>query len=633
MTVRCFALGVIAATLATAGGGGETIFGRNLISNPGAEDGDVSMPQYTGPVPVIPGWTRAGKTDVVPYGRFMDLSHMAPLNHGNNYFVGGWSNSSSTLSQEIDLAAGAATIDGGGVTFDVSAYLGDDFGKPDYAAMTVSFYDAGGHGLNTVTLGPVAVAGLMFERRIGAVPKLARKVTVAVEFTRVAGVDNDGAADDLSLVLNAPSMAESVWNRNLLVNPGAEAGPAAARGAIAVDVPGWTRMTAFSVERYDPTMAASPNRGAALFTAGEDSVASVGVQDVDVSAAAAEIDSGRVRYAVSGWLGGYASPSGSSELTVEFRDWNDTRLGGVSLGVTAADRGGAAKLLARSDEGVVPVGTRQVRVTVKMTRGCADDLSLVLSSTATPAAPAISSVRSAAGFGGLPGIAPGTWIEITGYGLAPSTREWRSGDFNGELAPQSLDGVRVTIGGQSAFLSYISPGQVNALVPGNVAPGSAAVVVNNGASAIGPYVVPVSATMPGLLAPDSFRVNGQQHVVALFPDWMTYVLPGRAALGVPSRPAKPGDEIILLGIGFGDVSPSVPAGSVVSQANRLTTPLEIRIGGVVAEVKYAGLAAGNVGLYQFNVVVPAVGDDDAALVTFKLGETVGAQALVMAVGR
>ena len=645
-------IAMITTALATAGASGQTIFGRNLIANPGAEDGEVSMPQYTGSVPSIPGWNRLGKTDVIPYGRFMDLSHMVPMNHLNNYFVGGWSNSSSTISQEIDISAGAATIDAGGVTFDASAYLGDDFGKPDHAAMTVSFFDAGGRSLKSIVLGPVEVTpglmGMLFQRRIGAVPKLARKVTVAVDFTRFTGVDNDGAADDLSLVLNAPVAADSVLNRNLLVNPAAEAGPAAASGEIAVDVPGWTRTTPFSVERYDargriPTsIPGSPNRGTGLFTAAEGSDIGLGVQDVDVSAAAAQIDAGSVRYSASAWLGGYASRGGATNMTVEFRDWNDALLGAVPLGpVTSADRGGEARLLAKSSNGVVHVGTRQIRVELRMTQtdpsspndGCADDLSLVLSSSAAPATAAIANVRSAQGFGGFASIAPGTWIEITGSGLAPGAREWTAADFHGAIAPQSLDGVRVTIGGQSAFVDYISPGQVNALVPSNVAPGSAAVVVNNGVSSIGPYSVQVTATMPGLLAPESFRVNGQQHVAALFRDWKTYALPATAALGVPSRPAKPGDEIILLGIGFGGVSPDLPGGTVVSQTNQLTTPVEIRIGGVPAELKYAGLSPGYIGLYQFNVIVPALADNNAAPVTFKLGETAGLQTLFLAIQR
>src|SRR5690349_9195780 len=124
-SLRFFAIAWIATTFAAAASG-HSVFGRNLIVNPGAEAGEVSMPQYTGSVPSIPGWTRTGKTDVIPYGRFMDLGHPAPLNHLNNYFVGGWSNALSTISQEIDISSGAAIVDRGGVTFDVSAYLGDD---------------------------------------------------------------------------------------------------------------------------------------------------------------------------------------------------------------------------------------------------------------------------------------------------------------------------------------------------------------------------------------------------------------------------------------------------------------------------------------------------------------------------
>jgi uncharacterized protein (TIGR03437 family) len=39
-------------------------------------------------------------------------------------------------------------------------------------------------------------------------------------------------------------------------------------------------------------------------------------------------------------------------------------------------------------------------------------------------------------------------------------------------APTSLDGTSVTIGGQAAFIDFISSGQVNALVPSNVATGT-----------------------------------------------------------------------------------------------------------------------------------------------------------------
>ena len=84
---------------------------------------------------------------------------------------------------------------------------------------------------------------------------------------------------------------------------------------------------------------------------------------------------------------------------------------------------------------------------------------------------------TALAFGGFGSVAPGSWIEIYGSALAIDTRSWETKDFNGVNAPTSLDGTSVTIGGQSAFVEYISPGQVNVQVPFAVATGSQPLVV------------------------------------------------------------------------------------------------------------------------------------------------------------
>jgi hypothetical protein len=96
-----------------------------------------------------------------------------------------------------------------------------------------------------------------------------------------------------------------------------------------------------------------------------------------------------------------------------------------------------------------------------------------------PATPAIASggVVTASSFGQFTSVAPGSWIEIYGSNLAVDTRSWSSADFTGINAPTSLDGTSVTIGGQDAFVDFISPGQVNAQVPSNVATGTQPVVV------------------------------------------------------------------------------------------------------------------------------------------------------------
>lgn len=72
--------------------------------------------------------------------------------------------------------------------------------------------------------------------------------------------------------------------------------------------------------------------------------------------------------------------------------------------------------------------------------------------------------------------------------------------------------------------------------------------------------------------------------------------------------------VLLFGTGFGPTDPAVPAGRVVTSAARLANPVQIRFGNVVAEVQFAGLAPQAAGLYQFNVVVPAVPDGDVEVI-------------------
>lgn len=228
--------------------------------------------------------------------------------------------------------------------------------------------------------------------------------------------------------------------------------------------------------------------------------------------------------------------------------------------------------------------------------------------------PTVPTIRSASGvitasaFGGFNAIAPGTWIEIYGLNLAPTTRTWQASDFTGSTAPTSLNGVSVSINGEPAFVSYISPGQVNAQVPSTVTPGSASITVTNGSQTSAAYATIVNAVEPGIL----IVASDNYYAAATFPDFTTYVLPATQTWAVPSRPAQPGDTIVFYGVGFGPVAPDVPAGQVTPGQNSLQGNLQVSFAAalgqtsVPAQVKYAGLAPGTIGLYQFNVVVPNV---------------------------
>ncbi len=261
----------------------------------------------------------------------------------------------------------------------------------------------------------------------------------------------------------------------------------------------------------------------------------------------------------------------------------------------------------------------------------ANEFAFALHFTLEPAGPTVSGAISASAFGAFPTFAPGSWIEIYGTNLGVGPRSWQSSDFSGVNAPTTLVGSSVTIGGQSAFVDFVSQGQMNAQVPSGVTTGAQQLVVTTAAGSSTPLAVTVDATQPGLLAPASFKIGGTQYVAALFPDGVTFVLPPGAISGVTSRRAKPGDTIILYGVGFGSVNPDIPAGQLAQTQSKLTESFSVSFNGKQATIPYDGLAPNFVGLYQFNVVVPSVGASDTVPFTFSLGGTDGTQKLAIAV--
>jgi len=250
---------------------------------------------------------------------------------------------------------------------------------------------------------------------------------------------------------------------------------------------------------------------------------------------------------------------------------------------------------------------------------------------AAPQINAAGGVLTDPAFGGFSAIAPGSWIEIHGSNLATHSRDWTVADFHGAQAPTSLDGTSVTIGGHAAFISYISPTQINAQVPSGVGLGAQDVRVTTAAGTSDPQTVAVNQVEPGLLAPATLNIGGKQYTEALFTDEATYVLPAGAMPSGVARAARPGDTIVLYGTGFGTVTPDPGAGNIVQGDNSLFLPFQVFFGGVPAAVSYAGLAPGLIGLYQFNIVVPNTAPGDAVPLTFSLGFLPGQQVLYTAV--
>jgi uncharacterized protein (TIGR03437 family) len=256
--------------------------------------------------------------------------------------------------------------------------------------------------------------------------------------------------------------------------------------------------------------------------------------------------------------------------------------------------------------------------------------------TAAPA-PAISAggIVSASDFGGFTAATAGSWIEIYGSNLGPSTGySWQTSDFNGNNAPTTLQGVTVKINGQSAFIDYVSAGQVNAQIPNGVGTGPATVTLATSSGTSAPYMLTLNALEPGLLAKPSFMIGGKQYVVAFNSDG-SYTLPTTSTLGLTSRPAKPGEIIVIYGVGFGPAAAGgtqILPGVLATVPSMLTNSMQMAFGGVQAAVGYDGLAPTFTGLYQFNVTVPtSLANSDTVPLTFNVGGNTGLQTLYTAV--
>jgi uncharacterized protein (TIGR03118 family) len=191
-------------------------------------------------------------------------------------------------------------------------------------------------------------------------------------------------------------------------------------------------------------------------------------------------------------------------------------------------------------------------------------------------------------------IGPNTFASIQGGSLSPSTRAWATADFNGTNLPTSLDGVSVTVNGAPAYVSFVSPRQINFLTPANMAVGAAAqVVVNDGGLNSVTMSVPTAGFGP------AFFLQGGKYAVGIH---------GSGKLLGPTTitgatPAAAGETVALYATGLGNTTPGVANGQVVSGVLPAAALPTVLIGTTQAQVTFAGLVA--TGLYQINVVVPA----------------------------
>jgi uncharacterized protein (TIGR03437 family) len=233
----------------------------------------------------------------------------------------------------------------------------------------------------------------------------------------------------------------------------------------------------------------------------------------------------------------------------------------------------------------------------------------MLGPSSSAAGPTINAVFTVGSY--LPGIQPGAWVSIFGWGLAnvanPGVNALATEIANGVL-PTVLDGISVTINGKSAFVAFISQQQVNVQAPDDTAQGPVNVVVTNHGAASAPFTAQLQPVAPSL-----FQLGATAYGLATrYPDNAVIgnpaVVPGTVA-------AKPGDILTLWCTGLGPTQPAAAAGTVVTTSAMTASPATVTVGNMAVTVLGAATTAHAVGLYQINIQLPqSIGPGDQPVV-------------------
>ena len=186
-------------------------------------------------------------------------------------------------------------------------------------------------------------------------------------------------------------------------------------------------------------------------------------------------------------------------------------------------------------------------------------------------------------------VSPGEYVSLFAVNLAAG-----QAGATALPIPTNTGGVGVTVNGIPAPLNFVSPNQINLLVPFAATGSTATFVVTNGAKS-NSVDVPLAATAPGIFSQDS---SGAGLGVVLHADF------------TPLTPASPGaaSEVVLIFMtGLGAVTPSLGDGAKAptSPLSKVNATFQVLIDNKNAPIQFQGLAPGFAGLYQINVMIPA----------------------------
>ena len=170
--------------------------------------------------------------------------------------------------------------------------------------------------------------------------------------------------------------------------------------------------------------------------------------------------------------------------------------------------------------------------------------------------------------------------------------------------PESLNGLALRVNGEQAAILALTPWQINAQLPPNLPDGAAKFGIQFADGSISNSIeqevraiTPNVLTLPRSALPALAATDCQDAVFHA----------GTGILADPAHPASAGEEVEIYATGLGPTRPQLPVGIPApdSPPASLVYPVAVLLGGVPAQVTFAGLTPGLIGIDQINVLIPA----------------------------
>ncbi|MGD0302150.1 MAG: hypothetical protein ABSE86_34145 [Bryobacteraceae bacterium] len=237
-----------------------------------------------------------------------------------------------------------------------------------------------------------------------------------------------------------------------------------------------------------------------------------------------------------------------------------------------------------------------------------DNVRLISSSSPFPT-PNIGAVANAASSQGGP-VSPGEIISIFGSNIGPATPVSLQLDQSGKVAT-TLGGVEVLMNGVACPLTYVSAGQINAVVPFEITGVANLTLLATFSGKASSYVsLTTAASAPALFTDSSGTGQGA-------------ILNQDFTPNGPTNPAARGSVIAIYATGGGQTIPNGVDGMLATGPSQLTLPVVVGIDNAGVQVLYAGNAPGLVeGVIQIDALIP----DDAPIgpavpISIKIGDS------------